>query len=171
MVVDKPYNLVMSYQTLAYLWWAILSCIFFISHEKRFAETSGSRGLSPIPSPLRTVRAAFTAHGSSISKGHSFWEDPAVHTFSDHTHFLSGQYVLSVMKVRLPAWIMGVCTTPDLGVSDDSDALRVEQFIALLLTIFLDYCGEYPWLVTVLPVFTDQPTYILITVTSPYPFP
>ena len=36
---------------------------------------SGSRGLLPAPSPLRTVRATFTAHGSSISKGHScFWK-------------------------------------------------------------------------------------------------
>ena len=30
---------------------------------------SGSRGLLPAPSPLGTVHATFTAHGSSISKG------------------------------------------------------------------------------------------------------
>jgi hypothetical protein len=41
-------------------------------------RTSGSRRLLPAPSPLRTVRATFTAHGSSISIGRSFWEDPAV---------------------------------------------------------------------------------------------
>jgi len=28
----------------------------------------GSRGLSPVPGPLGTVHATFTAHGSSISK-------------------------------------------------------------------------------------------------------
>jgi hypothetical protein len=59
-------------------------------------------------------------------------------------HFLSCQNLLSVVKVACPAWIIGICVTPDLCVPDDYDAMRVEQLVDVLLAFFPNSSGEYP---------------------------
>ena len=107
---------------------------------------SGSSGLFPVPSPLRTERAGFLAHGSSISRAIPCGKTRLFISFSDNTHSLSYQKILPVLEVRLPTWIVRVSITPDLGVSNDCNAFRVEQFINLLLTLFIDHCRNIPGL-------------------------
>ena len=115
---------------------------------------SGSRGLLPAPSPLRTCACDFHRTRLKHFKRPLLLAGPGCsYHASDHTHFLSCQNVLAIIKVRFPAWIIGVCISSDLGESDDSDAMGKEQFTYVLSALFLDSGGEYLRLAPAMPVF------------------
>ncbi len=130
-----------------------------------FFDGSGSPGLLPAPGPLRTCMRLSPHTAQTFQRPFLLGSPGCSYQTSDDAHLLSGENVLPCSEIWTPDWIIGIRFSSDLAVSDDGNAMRVEQLVYMLITLYLYSDGEYPLLVPVQPVFA------LCPVTSPHSFP
>lgn len=139
--------------------------------QKKVRKVSGSRELLPAPSPLRTVRASFPAHGSSIPKANPCRTTRLFHSRTI-TQFLILKHKPSILEVLLIFRVIGVRGSSDFNVSCYLHPAWVKKLIDAVTSLSLpNFHRKGPRRLSAHPVLLNKPILALSRMFSAHPLP